>query len=180
MHAILSYSKMGMADCGQEDPETLKDYFHKIQSAGNRLMSLINNLLDIAKMESGKMTLNKILYDFSATIEEAHTEATPILENKSLKVAMEISAKDTRILFDKTPHDSGAGRPHVQCGEVFFPRRYDSYPAYGRFLPRGGEALCVPSPIMAPVSLIANWRRCSANSFRAARPKPVQAAQDWD
>ena len=101
MHAILSYSKMGMADCSQESPETLKEYFHKIQSAGDRLLSLINNLLDIAKMEAGQMPLNKVLYDFSEVVEDAHAEAAPLLENKSLRVAVEIEAKDTRILLDK-------------------------------------------------------------------------------
>ncbi len=47
------------------------------------------------------MELNKVLYDFSEVVEDAHIEAAPLLENKSLKVAVEIAAKDTRILLDK-------------------------------------------------------------------------------
>ena len=141
MHAILSYSKMGMADSGQESPGTLEDYFHKIHSAGGRLLSLINNLLDIARMEAGKMELNKILYDFSEAIEDARIEAKPLLENKSLQLAVEIAATDTRVLFDKRRITqvvinliSNAAKSSP-CGNTIRIRLAD-----GR-LPDGGEAL---------------------------------------
>ena len=142
MHAILSYSKMGMADSGQESPGTLEDYFHKIHSAGGRLLSLINNLLDIARMEAGKMELNKTLYDFSEAIEDAHIEAKPLLENKSLQLAVEIAATDTRVLFDKRRITqvvvnliSNAAK-FSPSGNTIRIRLDDGH------LPDGGEALC--------------------------------------
>ena len=51
MHAILSYAKMGLTSLGNIDSAELETYFANITKAGNRLLGLLNNLLDLAKLE---------------------------------------------------------------------------------------------------------------------------------
>ncbi len=101
MHAILSYSKMGIADCDGENHEAIKEYFGKIQTAGSRLLSLINNLLDISKMEAGKMAFKKSWCDFSEVIEHTLSELDSLIKNKSLTLTAEVTAKNTSTICDK-------------------------------------------------------------------------------
>lgn len=56
MQAILSFSKFGKTKAGNIDIEKIIYYFNKIEVSGLRLMSLLDNLLDLSKLESGGMS----------------------------------------------------------------------------------------------------------------------------
>lgn len=54
MHGILSYARFGLQKIESASKEKLKSYFDEIYNSGNRLMFLLNDLLDLAKLEAGK------------------------------------------------------------------------------------------------------------------------------
>jgi PAS domain S-box-containing protein len=60
IHAILSFSKLGLEKSQQPicSLATLQHYFEYIVQSGDRLLPLINDLLDLSKLEAGKMTFN--------------------------------------------------------------------------------------------------------------------------
>lgn len=63
MNAILGFAElMGRKT---SDPNLIKSYLEKIKSSGNYLLSIINNILDMARIESGKMVEDKDFFDFS-------------------------------------------------------------------------------------------------------------------
>ncbi len=101
MHAILSYSKLGSSSVADGNLPELEKYYKNIGKAGARLLSLINNLLDLAKLESGKMPFSKSAGDFAAVLEQALLEMEPLLKEKCLTVSTEISARNTELMFDK-------------------------------------------------------------------------------
>jgi two-component system sensor kinase FixL len=55
IHAILSYAELGIEKMDYANAEKIKEYFHIIDSSGKRLLGLLDNLLDLTKLESGKM-----------------------------------------------------------------------------------------------------------------------------
>ncbi len=70
MHSILSFSSFGM-DKLEEDVlpvEKLKKYFSRIETSGERLLSLLNNLLDLSKLDVGKFPFNPSKHDFVSII----------------------------------------------------------------------------------------------------------------
>lgn len=101
MHAILSYAKMGFAPGQYKNAEEYEEYFKNIHKAGTRLLGLLNNLLDLAKLESGKMAFNKSPGDFSEVLEHTMIEMNPLINNKLLTVKTEITAAATKAVFDK-------------------------------------------------------------------------------
>ncbi len=101
MHAILSYAKLGVTSLGKIDSAELETYFANITKAGNRLLGLLNNLLDLAKLESGKMPLNKTLDDFSGVLEQAVLEMAPLMREKSLAIETNVSTSNPKFVFDK-------------------------------------------------------------------------------
>ncbi len=55
MHAILSYADFGKKKYDRVPPEKLLQYFERIHTAGSRLLGMINDLLDLAKAEAGRL-----------------------------------------------------------------------------------------------------------------------------
>jgi len=58
MHAILSFSRLGLDKASDEPPSVpkIRQYFDRIHQSGDRLLTLLNDLLDLSKLEAGKMT----------------------------------------------------------------------------------------------------------------------------
>ena len=58
MHSILSYARLGETRVASAGHEKLRSYFDRIRLSGDRLMLLVNDLLDLSKLEAGQMILN--------------------------------------------------------------------------------------------------------------------------
>lgn len=69
LHAIISFSHLGMKKLGQVPSEKIESYFDRIHSSGNRLLLLLDDLLDLAKLETGKMDLHVEQLELVATVE---------------------------------------------------------------------------------------------------------------
>ncbi|MBX8491966.1 response regulator [Pseudomonas cichorii] len=63
---------LGMTELLLDTPLSVKqrDYVETIHSAGNELLTLINEILDISKLESGQIELDDVQFDISALIED--------------------------------------------------------------------------------------------------------------
>lgn len=92
IHAILSYAELGEDKSATVPPEKIKEYFQIIDSSGKRLLSLLDNLLDIAKLESGKM---RYIYEKNCLKDATKfvvNELRAILEKRNIRVLL----KDNR------------------------------------------------------------------------------------
>ena len=58
MHAILSFSELGLRRTAESADEKLKQYFSRISQSAERLLNLIDDLLDLSKLEAGRMELH--------------------------------------------------------------------------------------------------------------------------
>lgn len=58
MHGILSYAQLGMKKVPKIENEKIYKYFSNINSSASRLLVLLNDLLDLSKLKSGKMDVH--------------------------------------------------------------------------------------------------------------------------
>jgi len=101
MHAILSFSNMGSSRLEKVDRTKLGHYFERIRISGNRLLLLLNDLLDLSKLESGKMEFIMEKGDLSSVIQRAIQEVETLCWDKELKIAVKPSPDPTISYFDE-------------------------------------------------------------------------------
>lgn len=65
LHGILSFSSFGMKKTKATTPEKIHAYFARIHRSGEQLLDLLNDLLDLAKLEAGKMKLDFVETDIN-------------------------------------------------------------------------------------------------------------------
>lgn len=102
MHAILNYSQLGRKRLGAEGDGTLSKYLHNIEISGNRLLGLLNNLLDLSKLEAGKLTLHLKPGNLHHTLEQSLIELDSLLDEKGLKfeIKNEVLAERAVAVYD--------------------------------------------------------------------------------
>jgi len=90
MHAILSFARLGndrLAQ-GRAEPHKLQQYFGRIDQSGERLLRLLNDVLDLAKLESGKMSYDMRAVDIQPVAQEAVFELAEVARRKGVAVAV--------------------------------------------------------------------------------------------
>lgn len=100
MHGILSFSKFGIKKIDKVPHEKLLSYFTSIQSSGERLLYLINNLLDLAKLESGTLELHKSKSNLSEILDACVNEQRARLEELDITINVTIIPDSTKAFFD--------------------------------------------------------------------------------
>jgi signal transduction histidine kinase len=101
MHAILSFADLGIRKIDKLSKEKSQHHFTRIHQSGQRLLTLLNDLLDLAKLESGRMDLDLKKGDLCKVVDIAETEFASLLEKKSLRLEIEPSHCDTTAYFDQ-------------------------------------------------------------------------------
>lgn len=86
MNAIVGFSVLLRKN--PDNPDKVKEYTEKIISSGHHLLSLINDVLDMSKIESGKTSLNPTEFRLAELIEEIHTIVLPQMKMKKLNFEM--------------------------------------------------------------------------------------------
>lgn len=100
MHAILSYSEFGLKKYEHAARAQLQRYFSHIHTSGERLMNMINDLLDLSKLEAGKMVYRCIPYDLRELIDGMLTEYGGLIERHGLRVTVHDDVSDSRLYGD--------------------------------------------------------------------------------
>jgi signal transduction histidine kinase len=84
MHQILSYSKFGVDKIDKVEKEKLLHYFANIGSIGKNLLALLNNLLDLSKLEFGKLDYDIQPCTFKKIINDVSGEFMTLVSDKGL------------------------------------------------------------------------------------------------
>lgn len=98
LHGILSYSQMGEARFANIQPDKLKRYFENIHASAQRLMLLLNDVLDSAKLESGLMRFDFKYQNIEPVIHACIVEQKPLIQAKD--ILLEVKQLDYMVSID--------------------------------------------------------------------------------
>lgn len=87
INAILGLDTMILRESKEQG---IKKYAKDIQGAGNTLLSLINDILDVSKIESGKMELVNSEYEFASMVNDVVNMIRPKIADKNLEFIINI------------------------------------------------------------------------------------------
>ncbi len=96
INAVLGMNEMIMRE---SDEKQIVEYAANIQSAGRTLLSIINDILDLSKIESGKMEIVPVEYDVSSLVNDIVNMIKVRAEKKNLRFIPEIDEKIPSVLF---------------------------------------------------------------------------------
>lgn len=80
LNAIIGYSEILQEDAADKNDKATIDDLQKIESAGRHLLGLINNILDLSKIEAGKMDVFIEAIDIQALVKEALSIVKPLAD----------------------------------------------------------------------------------------------------
>lgn len=101
LSAILGYADLYTKNYGPTIDEKQNDYIHNITNAGRHLLNLINGLLDLAKIDSGKMEVELDVFPPADFIEKILSIMAAKFNEKNLQVETFIDPNLTEITVDK-------------------------------------------------------------------------------
>ncbi len=101
MNAVLGFTALLAKDA--ENPDKVKEYTKKIMASGQHLLSLINDILDVSKIESGKVVLNMEVFTLNDLISSVDAIIRPMARAKNQKFHVKVTGvKHEYLLGDET------------------------------------------------------------------------------
>jgi signal transduction histidine kinase len=100
MHAILGFSRLLLKHSDAIQDKKLVAMINNIQTSGNRLLNMLNALLDLSKLEAGMANLNFKPQDIRDALNQTLREIDSLLEAKQLRITVQCENTPTVI-----PHD---------------------------------------------------------------------------
>ena len=100
LHGILSFCNFGIKKAEIVDRKKLLDYFLQIRDSGKVLLNLLNNLLDLAKLESGKMVFDFKPSSIRELVDQVVDEFTSLVSERNVQVKCHQSNMDSQVVLD--------------------------------------------------------------------------------
>jgi signal transduction histidine kinase len=122
LNAVLGYTELILDSIYGEVPEKARTTLERIQSNGRHLLGLINDVLDLSKIEAGQLTLSLADYSIKGVVHNVYGAVESLATSKNLalsRVAKGPAARARR----RAPAHSGPAQPRGQCDQIHRHRR---------------------------------------------------------
>ncbi|MEG3640072.1 GAF domain-containing sensor histidine kinase [Magnetococcus sp. PR-3] len=102
LHGILGFAERGVKrlDRGELAADKLTRYYKNILKGGQRLLLLLNDLLDLSKLEAGRMQFNLAWHDLNQLMLDVCEEFQPLIEAKNIQVKCGSQLEDGQVMMD--------------------------------------------------------------------------------
>lgn len=101
MHAILSFSELATERLEERDLEKVRHYLSRLRGNGKILLALLNDILDLSKLESGRMIYQPTCLNLVSVVQEVAAEFDSLLKAKCLTLTIQPSPVDTHLPGDE-------------------------------------------------------------------------------
>jgi signal transduction histidine kinase len=141
LNAIIGFSDLLMLPAAAAIDAQQRDFLESIARNGRHLLGLINSVLDLSKIEAGRMTVHLTRMDLRASIQGAVTDTTSLRSAKRQSVTVEVGEAPLEVVAD-----------HTRVRQVLFNLLSNA----SKFTPEDGtvslSALRTPVPLPIPAS----------------------------
>jgi signal transduction histidine kinase len=139
LNAIIGFSELLLMPGAGGLDEQQRDFLESIARNGRHLLGLINNILDLSKIEAGRMTVHLTRVDLRESIQGAVTDTSSLRAAKRQEVSVDVGPDPLLVVAD-----------HIRVRQVLFNLLSNA----SKFTPDGGtvslSALRTPVPLPIP------------------------------
>jgi two-component system, sensor histidine kinase and response regulator len=100
LNAVMGYSQMLENAMAREMDDKKKKYLHYIHISAQHLLELVNDILDLARVDSGKLELAKAPVPLASFIQDLQQVMAPYAEGKSIRIDVSLAPEITRLTAD--------------------------------------------------------------------------------
>lgn len=100
LHGILSYARLGETRCGKVPSDKIAGYFTRIHQSGSRLAGLVNDLLDLSKLEARRVEFALHRADLTVVVNRVRLDLAALLAQHRLTLVSEVRTASTIALID--------------------------------------------------------------------------------
>lgn len=129
MNAIIGLTHLAK---NEDDIRIVRDHLDKIDSSSKFLLGLINDILDLSKIENGEMTLNETPFSRDEFENSIRTVIKPLIDEKDINFVFRMSCCIDCIMIDK-----------LRFSQIFFNLLSNA----AKFTPKGGTIEFLSEPI---------------------------------
>ena len=101
LNSIIGFSDLMIVNAEKYSPEKIQRYAQKILSAAEHLLELISDLLEVAKINAGVLTLEPQEFDLNSLCRNVVEMLQPIAMNKKLDLLIEMKEEEVIVLADR-------------------------------------------------------------------------------
>jgi len=91
LNAILGYTELVLDDIYGQVPNKIREVLKRVQTNGQHLLGLINDVLDLSKIEAGQMALSVTAYSLDDILHGVVASLEPLAAEKRLKLALDLA-----------------------------------------------------------------------------------------
>ncbi len=132
MNAIIGLTHLAEEET---DLQVVKEYLRNIETSSDFLLGLINDILDMSKIENGDLTLKESVYSKEEFINSINTVIKPLMDKRGIHFVFHMSANTTAIRVDK-----------LRYNQIFFNLLSNA----AKFTPKGGTVEFTSEEIPSP------------------------------
>ena len=92
LNAILGYTELIQDGVYGEVPERIRDVLERVQHSGRHLLGLINDVLDLSKIEAGQLALSVGDFSLGDVVQTVYTAVEPLAAEKGLALRCEVAS----------------------------------------------------------------------------------------
>ncbi|WP_181079318.1 PAS domain-containing protein [Methanohalophilus euhalobius] len=101
LNSVIGFSDILLEEVKGELNDPQKKYVSNIARSGNHLLSLINDILDISKIEAGQEQLEYSSFELHEALDEISILIIPLTSKKKIDLQMELPSEDIRVYADR-------------------------------------------------------------------------------
>jgi PAS domain S-box-containing protein len=102
MHAIISFANFGIKKTGKVSDEKLLRYFEQIKNSADRLMPLIDDLMELSSLEAGIIPCNQVTQDLFPTLMTVIQEQEKIAQPKNISIQVAQTNEHCKAIYSKS------------------------------------------------------------------------------
>ena len=176
LNAIVGFSQVLKEKLFGEVNEKQDEYLDDILSSSNHLLALINDILDLSKVEAGQVELERRLFSLREALERGVVMVRERASRNGVELSLELDAQVDLVEGDERRIQQVRVQPALQRGQVHPRRRAGGRVHAPRRTARSGSPCATPDRASPPRTRRASSRSSSRRATRTASARRAPAS----